>query len=246
MSIFRREKSPEKPFTQVSNAIINDDRLTWQARGLLIYILSKPNDWHIFSKDLVNHSPSGRESVNTTINLLIELGYIERYKIRNNKGIYAGYEYLIHEEPIQSGKTVSGSTVYGEPASTNTNLNKDLINKELNNNNDNDNAVSQEKPECFSNSKQSLKDNTEIKEAITIYITDFYPQKTNREHPYLKPSQYRNIYTTIENCWNEWNLNKQALLDMMLGFFNSKICTDYNLNHFATEGILQNKMYQHA
>ena len=40
-----RSKRPEKHYTVLGNDIIRDQRLSWRARGILVYLLSMPENW---------------------------------------------------------------------------------------------------------------------------------------------------------------------------------------------------------
>lgn len=88
--------------------------------------------------------------------------------------------------------------------------------------------------------------NQDITRAIKEYMHDLYPQRTNSKHPFLKPAQYRAVYMQISSVCDEWELGHDHLIDMMLQFLNSDIDTDYNIIHFATEGILLNRMFEVA
>ena len=46
-------KRKKNGFTQVSNAMLEDTRLSWRAKGLLCYMLSRPDNWKINKTDLV-------------------------------------------------------------------------------------------------------------------------------------------------------------------------------------------------
>jgi len=46
MSIIRAPR-PEANFYMLNKAISDDPRLSWAARGLLIYLLGKPDHWKV-------------------------------------------------------------------------------------------------------------------------------------------------------------------------------------------------------
>ena len=58
MSIVRIQKR-KNPYVQIDHRPLNDERLTWEARGVLGYLLSKPDTWEVNIKDLANKSPNG-------------------------------------------------------------------------------------------------------------------------------------------------------------------------------------------
>ncbi len=85
MSI-RKVKGLESDFTIVPNQTIND-KLSWAARGMLLYLCSKPDDWEVNITDLVNQTTgcakrSGRDAVRKIMDELIECGYMRKTQNR--------------------------------------------------------------------------------------------------------------------------------------------------------------------
>lgn len=104
MSIIRIEKTEK--FTVVSNTHINDDRLTWKATAILTYLLSKPNDWTVYVKQLAKAKKCGIKAVYSGIRELKALGYIQHVSIRDDTAKITRWEYIVHEEPAQVENTV--------------------------------------------------------------------------------------------------------------------------------------------
>lgn len=84
MSIFRVVK--DENYFQVHNEPFNDDTLSWEARGMLGYLLSKPNDWAVRTNDLIKRSPAGRKKTQRIINELKERGYMRRFAESDGRG----------------------------------------------------------------------------------------------------------------------------------------------------------------
>jgi hypothetical protein len=97
-TIRRAKKDAANPYKAIRRATFEDSRLSWEARGLLGYLLVKPDDWKINVAHLMHQAPGGRDRVYRIINELIEHGYIQRNEVRAN-GKIAGYDYLVFEEP---------------------------------------------------------------------------------------------------------------------------------------------------
>jgi hypothetical protein len=72
-------------FTTVSNDIVNNSSVSWEARGLLVYLLSKPEGWIVRNSDLIRQSPAGRDKVAAILKEL-ENKYIFRWETRNPEG----------------------------------------------------------------------------------------------------------------------------------------------------------------
>lgn len=119
-------------FTRVSNSILNDERISWKAKGILSYLMSKPNDWIVRESDLVKRSTDNKTAYRSGLNELIELGYIEREQSRT-KGKFKETVYTINISP-QSGfeATVIAAPVNQPLSNTdssntnNTNISKDI------------------------------------------------------------------------------------------------------------------------
>lgn len=85
---------PDEGFTIIPNGALQDERLTWAARGLLFEILSRPEGWEtnadaLWSKarrSRSSHIPEGREVVRRLIAELEQLGYIVRSKVQVERG----------------------------------------------------------------------------------------------------------------------------------------------------------------
>lgn len=111
MSIIRTCKKANR-FAQIDRTALNDNTLTWQAKGLLAYMLSMPDDWSYYVTELQKHSKSGRDATASALNELIKAKYVHRRKQRL-QGKFKGYEYLVFEEPTENGFSVNGLSVNG-------------------------------------------------------------------------------------------------------------------------------------
>ena len=110
-------------FTILSNAVLNDDRLSFRARGVLMWLLSKPGDWSVRADAIAAQSPrEGREAIRTAMRELVELGYLVREKIQDERGRWYTVQ-TVYEEPVTSDdpspdpgprKSVSGDAASGE------------------------------------------------------------------------------------------------------------------------------------
>ncbi|WP_078129793.1 hypothetical protein [Leptospira alexanderi] len=73
----------ERDFTISSNIWIRDHRLSWKARGLLIFILQLPPDWSVNSEELQTHASDKRESTVAGLRELEHFGYAELNRERD-------------------------------------------------------------------------------------------------------------------------------------------------------------------
>lgn len=101
MSIIRVKKDKHHPYLIMNKTGLNDKRLSLKAKGLLCYLLSKPDNWYIDTKELAANSSNGIKSILSTIKELVHYTYIQKLQFRNNNGQYSYYHYLVFENPQQ-------------------------------------------------------------------------------------------------------------------------------------------------
>lgn len=84
--IIRVEKNERRSFTIVENVTIDDNRLTWEALGMLVWFLRKPNGWEIQLTNLVNTERAGKDKILRILSELEEAGYVTRDRVRLENG----------------------------------------------------------------------------------------------------------------------------------------------------------------
>ncbi len=106
MSIVRAPR-PEASFYVLNKEISEDRRLSWAARGLLVFLLGKPDHWRVSVQALVNETAeavgrsTGRDAVYGLLAELQAVGYLQRVgQSRGEGGKMGGAEYLVHEIPV--------------------------------------------------------------------------------------------------------------------------------------------------
>jgi hypothetical protein len=126
MSTIRVKKDGH--YFAVSNVPFNDERLSWEARGVMGYLLSKPDNWTISRTDLIKRGDAGREKIQRILKELERCGYVTRTRCKKEDGTFY-YETTITECPAVNGFAVHGSTAHGETVHI---ISTDLTNTELN------------------------------------------------------------------------------------------------------------------
>ena len=118
-TIFRTAKR-ENPYVQIDKTVLNDQRLSWKAKGLMAFLLSKPDNWEINIQNLIRQSTDGKEAVYSGIKELSNFGYIVRVESRN-QGRFARIEYLIYENPqLVNPQNPAGFTAEAAPITVNS------------------------------------------------------------------------------------------------------------------------------
>lgn len=151
MATFRVYKESGN-FVMVHKDFIHDSNLSWKAKGILLYLLSRPDDWQVYETEIVKHSSDGLSGLKSGIKELEEVGYIQRNRKRDDKGRLKEYEYSVYEQPnhirfsnvgkTNVGNSYIGKTNVGESHTTNNNsTNNDLTNNNNTNNDSNTSAT---------------------------------------------------------------------------------------------------------
>jgi hypothetical protein len=86
-------------FVIIDKTALEDPKLTFKARGILAYLLAKPDDWITNTQNLVNNSDKdGKESVASGLKELETCGYLRRKRVRDSKGCFR-WEINVFETP---------------------------------------------------------------------------------------------------------------------------------------------------
>lgn len=97
--VIRVKKQPSN-FVLLDKTFLEDDRLSFKAKGILAYLLSKPDDWKVIVGNLVNYSADGKASVYAGLKELKEYGYYEKIPVRNEQGTrIVRWESVVYEVP---------------------------------------------------------------------------------------------------------------------------------------------------
>lgn len=95
----------QRDFTIMPNSHLRNKNLSYKAKGLQSVMVSLPEDWDYTINGLAKLSKDGRDSVIAGLKELEEAGYLERRRLRNEKGQVTGTEYIIYAEPnVECGK----------------------------------------------------------------------------------------------------------------------------------------------
>ena len=126
MSVFRVNKN--KNYTCISNECLKDRGLSLKAKGLLVLMLSLPDNWDYSIEGL---TAICSECKNTIVNILNELeqnGYLVRTKIRNEKGQFIDTCYDIYESKIDDDRKPKKPYMENQPQLNTKELNTNKLN----------------------------------------------------------------------------------------------------------------------
>jgi hypothetical protein len=89
----------EREFSAISNLLLQDRKLSFGARGMMAYLLSKPNDWEARPIDIEREGGIGREARRKLMREAEEEGYLTFHTQRNKRGQIESW-YDAHERPV--------------------------------------------------------------------------------------------------------------------------------------------------
>jgi hypothetical protein len=110
VSTFRVKKDRNNPYTMVHNGFIRDPNLSWKAKGIMLYLLSRPDDWVFHEQEVIRHACDGRDSFRAGVRELQKHLYIRKHQVKE-EGKFARTEYEVFERPelfIDSVLVVAG------------------------------------------------------------------------------------------------------------------------------------------
>ena len=128
----RLHKSYSNNFTITPNHIINDDRISLKAKGVYLFLISKPENWSFSVERIAKQNKDGEDSVKTALKELEKFGYLKRIQA-NNRGYFGMMDYIISDVPQPSGENPPTDTVRGKTATgkTATGKSPDIVKKRV-------------------------------------------------------------------------------------------------------------------
>lgn len=81
-------------FTIIPNLLLEDKNLDWKELGLLVFLLSKPDEWTVSVQHLAKQRKAGRDAILKSLKLLRDAGYVVMQ--RKHEG---GVDYTIYDTP---------------------------------------------------------------------------------------------------------------------------------------------------
>lgn len=97
--VIRVRKRPNN-FVMIDKTFLEDERLSFKAKGILAYLLSKPDNWKVIVGNLVKFSKDGKSAVYAGLKELKECGYYVKTPIRSEDGRrISRWESTVYEMP---------------------------------------------------------------------------------------------------------------------------------------------------
>lgn len=117
MRLIKAGQRPEQQFAMVPNETIRDKRLSFRARGVLAYVLSHTDGYHVTADTVAEEGTEGRDAVRSAWRELESFGYLRRITVQGDDGRFSTIvEVFAYPQPTpDSQASVAQSSV--DPAS---------------------------------------------------------------------------------------------------------------------------------
>ncbi len=123
-------------FVMIDKGFLENDQLSWKAKGILAYLLSKPDNWKVITRDLVKHSTDGKTAVYGGLSELQKQGYYNKKPIRSENGRrISHWESTIYECPMESLENTEVSLLSDFQEVDNQDIDNQFIENPVRNNN---------------------------------------------------------------------------------------------------------------
>ena len=231
MGIIRIDKTAGNYFI-ASKYYVEDENISWKAKGIMSYLFSKPDDWQIYQTQLEKVSIDGKASVRSTINELINNGYMTRQSRRKSNGDFDGYDYTLHEYPTNDGVRKMGDAkmeiakmeIAKSDTTNNNSTNNDLTNNDINTS---ATKVTQEQFEewwnLYNKKKDKKKANSLFKSTLKKYDYETIMKGTKEYLKTIKDKQYQKYPKTflsqesfLNDYGNEVKTSEENYLDKLM------------------------------
>jgi len=165
-------KHRESPYVTIDKGPINRKELSYRAKGILAYLLSKPEDWQVKEQDIVNHGTEGRDAIRTAIKELIACGYMVKEQGRSEKGLFDEVDYLVSDHPFTGNPSTDNPStdnpLHTNIECTNKELNKE---KEISENLTESDQLKSQLAKCYY-PRLNYFDMSDAKEKLELFLTE--------------------------------------------------------------------------
>ena len=192
--------------TIVDQALIRDDRLSWKARGIFMYLWSQADSWEFNEIEVSRHATDGRDSLRSGLKELENNGYLDRKRERDDKGRVGSSKWVLHEKPMLKNRTLDKSM---QDNGTQRYHQEKITSKEDNIKE----SISEKLPATSHKSKKKFADDsTEMRLAMYLFAKI---KENNSEHKLLTNSQKQKWADSIRLMMERDNRTAQQIKNMI-------------------------------
>ena len=100
-------KKASAPFAQIANDVLNSPDLTFKAKGIYAYMVSKPNNWKFTIRSMATQVKDGKAGIQSGIKELKDAGWIKYIKRTNGTGVYLIRNDITRIKPNTDNQTMA-------------------------------------------------------------------------------------------------------------------------------------------
>lgn len=93
--LIKLERRCNERFKTIDLEIIENSNLSWKAKGLHTYLISRPPGWRLWHKDLVKRATDGKSALSSAVNELKEAGYLCIQRVSDHKGRVLMWRWIV-------------------------------------------------------------------------------------------------------------------------------------------------------
>ena len=210
-------------FTQISNTVLLDGRLSFKARGILALLLSRPADWRIYLSEISERSnKDGKKAIQSGFKELVDFGYLQLTAFINEKsGHFEGKGYAItkrttahRQRPFRSDLKQDNPNLGQSPKRKDLKLDAPKMASYSNTKSSNTNNRNTKKQQHQKAVTSNIDDDV-VFEKIEKGITAFYPTL-------LKDDTWHNLYLET-NISSTQKLSAEKLYLLLLHFQDTSL-----------------------
>ena len=201
-TIYRVVKSANNPYVMIDRRPIDNPAMSWKAKGMLTYLMSRPDGWEVSVSDLINHAKDGEASTRAGLKELKDAGHMKYTKMRD-KGRITGWLIEVFEIPHSDFQDVENQDMENRRQVLKNLSSTKRIKKD---------SATQEKP------KKQPKEKPATHTSITLFreVVSRYPAKVN----------YDDVIASVARLSER--LGRDAVKDDLIPFYKRWCSLGYN------------------
>ena len=92
-------------YAVIDQRTIRDDRLSFRARGVLMWLLDRPANWSARSEAIAHHGKEGRDAIRAALKELESYGYLVRTREQDEAGHWVTVSVVYELPPTKEQVT---------------------------------------------------------------------------------------------------------------------------------------------
>jgi hypothetical protein len=94
-----RKAKFDSGFVQIPNALAQNPNLSAKEKGIMLFLLSLPDDWIVYKTQIQKYFTDGRDGIIAGFDKLIEKGYIKTERVNDPSTGHIGFNYIVSPFP---------------------------------------------------------------------------------------------------------------------------------------------------